>query len=105
LTNASKSLPPNGRRLNPRDNLAPTQPVPVIRQNPKEPIRELLPQFGYAVQQRGSPPTPARRLDVFTHLLGMSHRKHISLDTSRNKFQNEIFRDHEKAKRGTRLSF
>ena len=26
---------------NPRYNIAPTQPVPVIRQNPKEPIREL----------------------------------------------------------------
>jgi putative SOS response-associated peptidase YedK len=26
---------------NPRYNVAPTQPVPVIRQNPKEPIREL----------------------------------------------------------------
>jgi putative SOS response-associated peptidase YedK len=25
----------------PRFNIAPTQPVPVIRQNPKEPIREL----------------------------------------------------------------
>src|SRR6201993_5599038 len=25
----------------PRYNVAPTQPVPVIRQNPKEPIREL----------------------------------------------------------------
>jgi putative SOS response-associated peptidase YedK len=27
---------------NPRYNIAPTQPVPVIRQNPKEPVRELL---------------------------------------------------------------
>jgi putative SOS response-associated peptidase YedK len=26
---------------NPRYNIAPTQPIPVIRQNPKEPIREL----------------------------------------------------------------
>src|ERR1700689_2314876 len=26
---------------NPRYNIAPTQPVPIIRQNPKEPIREL----------------------------------------------------------------
>ena len=26
---------------NPRFNIAPTQPIPVIRQNPKEPIREL----------------------------------------------------------------
>ena len=25
----------------PRYNIAPTQPVPVIRQNPKEPLREL----------------------------------------------------------------
>jgi putative SOS response-associated peptidase YedK len=25
----------------PRYNIAPTQPIPVIRQNPKEPIREL----------------------------------------------------------------
>ncbi len=26
---------------NPRFNIAPTQPVPVIRQHPKEPVREL----------------------------------------------------------------
>ena len=26
---------------NPRYNIAPTQPVPVIRQNPKKPVREL----------------------------------------------------------------
>ncbi len=26
---------------NPRYNIAPTQPVPVVRQNPKEPVREL----------------------------------------------------------------
>src|ERR1035441_4909669 len=26
---------------NPRFNIAPTQPIPVIRQNPKEPVREL----------------------------------------------------------------
>jgi putative SOS response-associated peptidase YedK len=25
----------------PRFNIAPTQPIPVIRQNPKEPVREL----------------------------------------------------------------
>jgi putative SOS response-associated peptidase YedK len=25
----------------PRYNIAPTQPIPVIRQNPKEPVREL----------------------------------------------------------------
>ena len=29
------------RDWNPRYNIAPTQPVPVIRQNPKEPVREL----------------------------------------------------------------
>ena len=28
-------------RLDPRYNIAPTQPIPVIRQNPKEPVREL----------------------------------------------------------------
>jgi putative SOS response-associated peptidase YedK len=26
---------------NPRYNIAPTQPVPIISQNPKEPVREL----------------------------------------------------------------
>ena len=30
-----------GIDLSPRYNVAPTQPVPVIRQNPKEPRREL----------------------------------------------------------------
>jgi putative SOS response-associated peptidase YedK len=27
--------------LGPRYNIAPTQPVPVVRQNPREPVREL----------------------------------------------------------------
>jgi putative SOS response-associated peptidase YedK len=26
---------------NPRYNIAPTQPIPIIRQNPKKPVREL----------------------------------------------------------------
>ena len=31
----------------PRYNIAPTQPIPVIRENPKEPVRELsLPPMG-----------------------------------------------------------
>ena len=30
-----------GEDWSPRYNIAPTQPVPVIRQNPKEPVREL----------------------------------------------------------------
>jgi putative SOS response-associated peptidase YedK len=34
----------------PRYNIAPTQPVPVIRQNPKEPIREL------SMMPLGAPP-------------------------------------------------
>jgi putative SOS response-associated peptidase YedK len=32
---------PWGDDWNPRYNIAPTQPVPVIRQNPKQPVREL----------------------------------------------------------------
>ena len=32
---------PCGEDWNPRYNIAPTQPVPVIRQNPKEPVREI----------------------------------------------------------------
>ena len=32
---------PWGDDWNPRYNLAPTQPVPVVRQHPKEPIRQL----------------------------------------------------------------
>jgi putative SOS response-associated peptidase YedK len=31
----------SGEDWNPRYNIAPTQPVPVIRQNPKEPVRQL----------------------------------------------------------------
>jgi hypothetical protein len=38
----STSRPPQGDEdWSPRYNVAPTQPVPVIRQNPKEPIREM----------------------------------------------------------------
>ena len=32
---------PGGDEWNPRYNIAPTQPVPIIRQHPKEPRREL----------------------------------------------------------------
>jgi putative SOS response-associated peptidase YedK len=46
----------------PRYNVAPTQPVPVIRQNPKEPIREMslmrwgLINFGHKMaRSRGYP--------------------------------------------------
>jgi putative SOS response-associated peptidase YedK len=36
----------------PRYNIAPTQPIPVIRQNPKEPIRELsLIRWGLSVRR------------------------------------------------------
>ena len=38
----------------PRYNIAPTQPVPVIRQNPREPVRELsLVRWGL-IQQAAS---------------------------------------------------
>ncbi len=36
----------------PRYNIAPTQPIPIIRQNPKEPIRELsLIRWGLSVRR------------------------------------------------------
>ncbi|MGO9123323.1 MAG: SOS response-associated peptidase family protein [Terriglobales bacterium] len=45
----------------PRYNIAPTQPIPVIRQNPKEPVRELsLIQWGLIPYGRKTRPSPPR---------------------------------------------
>ena len=49
---------------NPRYNIAPTQPVPVIRQNPKEPVRELsLVRWGWTHTIMGARPVCRRQDD------------------------------------------
>jgi putative SOS response-associated peptidase YedK len=46
---------------NPRYNIAPTQPIPVIRQNAKEPVRELsLVRWGSFHHGRKTRPSPPR---------------------------------------------
>jgi putative SOS response-associated peptidase YedK len=46
----------------PRYNIAPTQPVPVIRQNPKEPVRELSLMKWGLVPSWAPNPSVARRM-------------------------------------------
>ena len=50
---------------NPRYNIAPTQSVPVIRQNPKEPVRELsLFRWGLVPRWAKDPSVAARMINV-----------------------------------------
>jgi len=50
---------------NPRYNIAPTQPVPVIRQNPKEPVRELsLVRWGLVPRWVKDPSVAARMINA-----------------------------------------
>jgi putative SOS response-associated peptidase YedK len=50
---------------NPRYNIAPTQPVPVIRQNPKEPVRELsLMKWGLVPSWAPNPSVAARMINA-----------------------------------------
>ena len=50
---------------NPRYNIAPTQPVPVIRQNPKEPIRELsLMRWGLIPSWSKDPSSAAKMINA-----------------------------------------
>lgn len=50
---------------NPRYNIAPTQPVPVIRQNPKEPLRELsLCRWGLVPSWAKDPSVAARMINA-----------------------------------------
>jgi putative SOS response-associated peptidase YedK len=49
----------------PRYNIAPTQPVPVIRQNPKEPIRELsLVRWGLIPSWAKDPSVAAKMINA-----------------------------------------
>ena len=49
----------------PRYNIAPTQPVPVIRQNPKEPVRELsLMKWGLIPSWAKDPSSAARMINA-----------------------------------------
>jgi putative SOS response-associated peptidase YedK len=50
---------------NPRYNIAPTQPIPVIRQNPKEPVRELsLVRWGLIPSWAKDPSIAARMINA-----------------------------------------
>jgi putative SOS response-associated peptidase YedK len=50
---------------NPRYNIAPTQPVPVIRQNPKKPVRELsLLRWGLVPKWAKDPSVAARMINA-----------------------------------------
>jgi putative SOS response-associated peptidase YedK len=46
----------------PRYNIAPTQPVPVIRQNPKEPVRELSPMRWGLIPSWAKDPSSAAKM-------------------------------------------
>ena len=49
----------------PRYNIAPTQPIPVIRQNPKEPVRELsLMRWGLIPSWARDPSVAARMINA-----------------------------------------
>jgi len=55
----------------PRYNIAPTQPVPVIRQNPKEPVRELsLMRWGLIPSWAKDPSISARMINAKSETAG-----------------------------------
>jgi putative SOS response-associated peptidase YedK len=55
----------------PRFNIAPTQPIPVIRQNPKEPIRELsLVRWGLIPSWAKDPSVAARMINARSETAG-----------------------------------
>src|SRR4051794_36066065 len=54
---------PGAEDWHPRYNIAPTQPVPVIRQHPKEPVREL------SLVQWGLVPSWAKDLSVAARMI------------------------------------
>lgn len=57
---------------NPRYNVAPTQPVPVIRQNPKEPVRELsLFRWGLVPSWANDPSVAARMINARSETANM----------------------------------
>src|SRR5579864_1813676 len=59
---------------NPRYNIAPTQPVPVIRQHPKEPIRELsLLRWGLVPRWAKDPSVAARMINARSETAGTKH--------------------------------
>jgi putative SOS response-associated peptidase YedK len=54
-----------GEAWSPRYNIAPTQPVPIIRQNPKEPIREIsLVRWGLIPSFSKDPTGPAMMINA-----------------------------------------
>ena len=56
---------PSQEDWSPRYNIAPTQPIPVIRQNPKEPIRELsLMRWGLIPSWAKDPSAAARMINA-----------------------------------------
>jgi putative SOS response-associated peptidase YedK len=56
---------PGDDEWSPRYNIAPTQPVPVVRQNPKEPIRELsLMQWGLIPSWAPNPSAAAKMINA-----------------------------------------
>ena len=57
--------PPDEQDWNPRYNIAPTQPVPVIRQHPKEPVRTLsLMKWGLIPSWAKDPSAAARMINA-----------------------------------------
>ena len=55
----------------PRYNIAPTQPIPVIRQNPKEPVRELsLMRWGLIPSWAKDPSIGARMINARSETAG-----------------------------------
>jgi putative SOS response-associated peptidase YedK len=59
----------------PRYNIAPTQPIPVIRQNPKEPVRELtLIRWGLIPSWAKDPSVAAQMINARSETAGTKAR-------------------------------
>jgi putative SOS response-associated peptidase YedK len=76
----------------PRYNIAPTQPVPVIRQNPKEPIRELsLMRWGLIPSWSNDPSGAAKMINARSETVGTKRAFRDALKSRRCLIPTDAF--------------
>ncbi len=73
-----------GEDWSPRYNIAPTQPVPVIRQNPKKPVREL------SVMRWGLIPSWSKDPSAAARMINARSETASTLPAFRDAFKSQV---------------